>query len=568
MPFAIGENVGPYRIVQQLGQGGMATVFRAYHASLDRYVAIKVLHPAFTQDPTFQARFQREAKVVARLEHPNIVPVYDYAEHEGKPYLVMKFIQGETLKARMARGPVGVQAGLRIVDAVGSALAYAHRQGVLHRDIKPSNVLLSAEGPIYLADFGLARIAAAGESTLSSDMLLGTPQYISPEQARGDRDLDARTDIYSLGVVLYEMVVGQVPFNADTPFSIIHDHIYSPLPLPTKVNPLVPESVEQVLLKALAKDRSDRYPSVDDLVSAFRGSVSRPTGGSAVPTPQATWPPVVPSVAAATEAAAERRDGALAGAQVPRKRRMSRRTWILLGGVVAFVCACLTFLAIASRSQDGQTPGPTAPAEVTQPARPPVEEGAVETARRAVASEPENPVLRAELGTALLQNGQPRLAYAEFVKSGNLYLSRGQHAEAAKAYLSALSIPGEGGTKADPAVIERAEQALFLAAPDPAALDIIQEVRALAPDWPSLPLLEARAQIYAGQPEVATVLAAQALQQHPDDTMARAVQIELLIQSSATDEALVMVKETLRQEEMPLWLSEHLRNLLASIEAP
>ena len=270
MPFNVGENVGPYRIIEQFGQGGMATVFKAYHASLDRYVALKVLHPAFNQDPNFEARFQREARVVAKLEHPNIVPIYDYAEHEKRPYLVMKFIEGITLKARMDAGSLSSDEITKIVDAVGSALAYAHKQGVLHRDIKPSNVLMATDGQIYLADFGLARIAQSGESTLSSDMIMGTPQYISPEQAMGKADLDQRTDLYSFGVMLYEMVVGKVPFNADTPFSIIHDHIYSPLPLPRVINPNVPESVERVLLKVLAKERDDRFEDATKLVIAFK----------------------------------------------------------------------------------------------------------------------------------------------------------------------------------------------------------------------------------------------------------------------------------------------------------
>jgi len=270
MPFNVGENVGPYRIVEQFGQGGMATVYKAYHASLDRYVALKALHPAFNQDPNFEARFQREARVVAKLEHPNIVPIYDYSEHEKRPYLVMKFIEGITLKARMDQGPLSSDEVIKIVDAVGFALAYAHKQGVLHRDIKPSNVLMATDGQIYLADFGLARIAQSGESTLSSDMIMGTPQYISPEQAMGKADLDRRTDLYSFGVMLYEMVVGKVPFNADTPFSIIHDHIYSPLPLPRAVNPKVPEPVERVLLKALAKEREDRFEDAKQLIDAFK----------------------------------------------------------------------------------------------------------------------------------------------------------------------------------------------------------------------------------------------------------------------------------------------------------
>ena len=272
MSFNAGEMVGPYRIIGQLGQGGMATVFKAYHAALDRYVAIKVLHPAFLEDPSFLTRFQREARLVAKLEHPNIVPIYDYTEHEGRPYLVMKYIEGETLKATLSRGLLSKEEVARVVDSVGTALAYAHKWGILHRDIKPSNVLMAADGQIYLSDFGLARIAQSGGSTMTSDMILGTPQYISPEQALGKKDLDEGTDIYSFGVMLYELTVGKVPFNADTPFSIIHDHIYSPLPIPRHVNPAVSEDVERVLLKALAKDRRDRYKDVPALVDAFQNA--------------------------------------------------------------------------------------------------------------------------------------------------------------------------------------------------------------------------------------------------------------------------------------------------------
>src|SRR5512140_1713438 len=209
MSFNVGENVGPYRITQQLGQGGMATVYKAFHAALDRYVALTVLHPAFGEDPNVEARFQREARLVAKVEHPHIVPVYDYAQDEGRPYLVMKFIEGETLKARLLKGPLDKLELANVVDSVGAALGYAHAQGVLHRDVKPSNVLLSTDGRIYLADFGLARMAEAGESTISADVMLGTPQYISPEQAMGLKNLDNGTDIYSFGVVLYELTVGK-----------------------------------------------------------------------------------------------------------------------------------------------------------------------------------------------------------------------------------------------------------------------------------------------------------------------------------------------------------------------
>ncbi|HXD10705.1 MAG TPA: serine/threonine-protein kinase [Anaerolineales bacterium] len=355
MSFSVGENVGPYRIVEKLGQGGMATVYKAYHASLDRYVALKALHPAFNEDKSFASRFQREARVVAKLEHPNIVPVYDYAEDESRPFLVMKFIEGDTLKARLDLGPLTAAEISRIVEAVGSALAYAHKQGILHRDIKPSNVLLAADGQIYLADFGLARIAQSGESTLSSDTIMGTPQYISPEQAMGLRDLDQRTDLYSFGVMLYEMVVGRVPFNADTPFAIIHDHIYSPLPVPHLVNPNVPAPVERVLLKSLAKERDDRYEDATELIGAFKAAWSEagvPMQGTFIRVSQAMQPleksaaPPVRSAPAAPTKIAAPVNVTEANGQTMQKRS----PWIWVGvGLAILLCAGIVWFARSNR---------------------------------------------------------------------------------------------------------------------------------------------------------------------------------------------------------------------------
>ncbi len=334
MPFAIGENVGPYRIIEKLGQGGMATVFKAYHPALDRYVAIKVLHPAFQADANFLARFQREAQIVARQDHPNIVPIYDFAEHRGHPYLVMRFIEGETLKARLQRGPLTLEEVGQLMRAVGDALSYAHQNGVLHRDIKPSNVILSPEGQVYLTDFGLARMAEQGESTLSRDMMIGTPQYISPEQAKGESQLDARTDVYSLGVVLYEMLVGRVPFQADTPYAIIHDHIFAPLPLPRSLNPDLSEPLQRMLLKALAKDPDDRFQSAEELIRALEAALELTP---AAPPPETVIAPP-PAVARPTKVVAQ-----------PEKRKLKKKhRWLWAAAGLAALLCCLGILAFAS----------------------------------------------------------------------------------------------------------------------------------------------------------------------------------------------------------------------------
>ncbi len=274
MPLTEGQNVGPYRIVAQLGFGGMATVYKAYHARLDRYVAIKVMHAAFQEDETFLARFQREAQIVARLEHPHIVQVYDFAEHEKQPYLVMKYVEGRTLKGLLTHNPPSLSETLRIMTHIADALDYAHRAGVLHRDIKPSNIILGNDGTPYITDFGLARMAQINESTLSADVLLGTPHYISPEQAMGSRELTSATDLYSLGVVMYELFTGRVPYTSDTPFAVIHSHIYSALPKPSAINPEIPPQLEAVLNKALAKNPADRYPTARDMLNAVKEAIT------------------------------------------------------------------------------------------------------------------------------------------------------------------------------------------------------------------------------------------------------------------------------------------------------
>ena len=351
MTFSPGDNVGTFRIIEPLGQGGMATVYKAYHAALDRYVAIKVLHPAFKQDPNFIARFNREARIVARLDHPNIIPIFDFAEQDGTPYLVMRYVEGKTLKAIMRDSHLPIDRVLAIMRPVTAALAYAHDQNVLHRDMKPSNIMLTNDGHIYLADFGLARIAQAGDSTLSKDMLIGTPQYISPEQAQG-LAVDERSDLYSLGVVLYEMLTGRVPFSADTPYAVIHDHIYSPLPLPRSINPNLSPDLERVLLKALDKDPRTRFATASDLMQALETAatapntninaasaiapvpiIATPSQVSPAPTPipsTMVYAPIPSTVPASTVTAAP--------APLPAPKPASNTTrWLVAAGIVGFL---------------------------------------------------------------------------------------------------------------------------------------------------------------------------------------------------------------------------------------
>lgn len=268
------QRIGQYEVIEQIGAGGMATVYKAYQAKLDRNVAIKVMHQMFADDVDFTARFEREARIVARLDHPHIVPIYDYDQQDRQPYLVMKYLQGETLKAVLADGTLPLEDIRRMMRQIADALTYAHQQGILHRDIKPSNIIVDTSGQPYLTDFGLARLAAQGESTMSVDTMLGTPQYISPEQAQGLPDISPATDVYSLACILYQLVVGQVPFTGDTPYAIVHKHIYAAPTPPSELNPEVPPQVDAVLLKALDKDPDSRYATPNELVDAFEQAIA------------------------------------------------------------------------------------------------------------------------------------------------------------------------------------------------------------------------------------------------------------------------------------------------------
>jgi serine/threonine protein kinase len=268
----IEHTLGQYQLLEQIGRGGTATVYKAYQPSLDRYVAVKVLPAYLALEPGFAARFEREARAVAKLDHPHILPVYDFGREGDLTYIVMKYVEAGALKERLGE-PLDLKTALEIIAQVGEALDYAHQEGVVHRDVKPSNVLMDRGSWALLTDFGLAKVAEASVGLTKTGVGVGTPAYMSPEQGQGIA-VDGRSDVYSLGVMLYEMLTGRVPYEAETPMAVAIKHITAPLPSPREVNPDIPEPVEQVVLKALAKDPADRYQSVGQMLEALRQAVA------------------------------------------------------------------------------------------------------------------------------------------------------------------------------------------------------------------------------------------------------------------------------------------------------
>ncbi len=272
-----GKTIGKYEIIEKLGRGGMAEVYKGYQKNLDRYVAIKLMHSFLISEQDFLKRFQQEARAMAALNHPNIVGVYDFDQYkEDTYYLVMEFVDGGTLKDKLEtltknKERLPLETSIRIVREVADALAYAHRRNMVHRDIKPANIMLDKEsGRALLTDFGIVKLV--GGQTMgytATGALIGTPAYMSPEQALGQSG-DERADIYSLGVLLFQMMTGQLPYEADTPLAVVMKHVNSPTPLPVTFNPEIPDALQAIIVKAMAKIPDDRYATAAELAAALR----------------------------------------------------------------------------------------------------------------------------------------------------------------------------------------------------------------------------------------------------------------------------------------------------------
>jgi serine/threonine protein kinase len=262
------KKFGRYEIKGEIGRGGMATVYHAYDPRFEREVALKVLPREMLHDPQFRTRFEREAKTIAMLEHPAIVPVYDFGEEDGQPYFVMRYMTGGALTDRMKNGAITIQEAAHLYERLAPALDEAHTKGIIHRDLKPGNILFDQYGEPYISDFGIAKIAAAQQTNVTGSAIIGTPAYMSPEQAQGE-SIDGRSDIYALGVILFELLTGQQPYHGDTPMSVVVKHITDPIPHILDVMPDLPPDIETIIDKALAKDRELRYPTVKALSTAL-----------------------------------------------------------------------------------------------------------------------------------------------------------------------------------------------------------------------------------------------------------------------------------------------------------
>lgn len=269
----IGKTLGQFTIVQEVGRGGMATVYKATQKSINRQVAVKVLPRHFMHDPGFLERFEREVKVISGLEHPHILPIYDYGESDGVPYIAMRFLSGGSMAQMVQRGVSNLTELEKPFQQIGEALDYAHQQGIIHRDLKPGNIMLDEHGNAYLSDFGIARVMG---SDLTGSAIIGTPAYMSPEQAQGG-NIDARSDIYALGVVLFELITGTEPFQAETPMSMMLKHLNEPLPPLDRFRSNLPDDLQVVIDTATAKSPDDRYPSASVLAQALATALSENT---------------------------------------------------------------------------------------------------------------------------------------------------------------------------------------------------------------------------------------------------------------------------------------------------
>jgi len=378
-----GQTFGSFKLIALLGRGGMATVYRGYQESIDRTVAVKVLPAEFLHDPNFSQRFLAEAKTLAKLTHPAILPLYDFGYANNVPYIVMPIMTNGTLTDKLKKGSLSINEAIRIFTPIADALDFAHKNGVLHRDVKPSNILFDQNDHPFLADFGIAK-AMQSASNLTGTGIVGTPDFMSPEQARGEQ-LDGRSDLYSLGVMIYQSLTGNPLFRATTPIGVMLKHATEPPPPIREQRPDLSVEVERVLNKALAKDPNDRYQTGIEFMRALKvvqaSATTQPNAQEATlieqrqtikqkVTPPAAWNEqprtVTPSTAAHTSSHEK---------PAPVKEKNGVMSWLLSGSIGAmavivlgtlFVCgSCIGLYVIGSALEETPTPKPSLKATLT-----------------------------------------------------------------------------------------------------------------------------------------------------------------------------------------------------------
>jgi serine/threonine-protein kinase len=302
------EKIGRYEIRSELGRGGMATVYRGHDPRFEREVAVKVLpRELLHADPQFRLRFEREAKIIAQLEHPSIVPVYDVGE-EDQPYFVMRYMSGGSLSERIQAGLHSIEEATQILDQIAPGLDEAHSKGIVHRDLKPSNILFDRKGVPHISDFGIAKLVQDQAGNVTGSAIIGTPAYMAPEQAAGEA-VDSRADIYALGIILFEMLTGKQPYEADTPMGVAIKHITDPVPRILNIKPDLPPQIEDIIQRAMAKDREKRFASAVEMTSALKALLK-----TDAPEQKRQYPPTV---------AAQPRARVPAPVVIPQRRRFN-----------------------------------------------------------------------------------------------------------------------------------------------------------------------------------------------------------------------------------------------------